>query len=191
MEIEVRRHHFRVVSDAGARRMGSEPVTSFTAERPLTPRDFDQLATKLSVTPKRARKIGFVAAAQTTTVRRIDTEWNGKETTNVANPGDWIATNLSPQLAPLRDRDGNLNTYVIPAARFPDLYEPTATRIALGDVYMAKSVVLALRLPGGFDILAPWGERQRAASGYLLLNGDEVYGNNAETFEATYEVLPG
>jgi hypothetical protein len=171
--------------------MGPGAATRFTADRPLTPADFDRLAAKLSVTPTRARKIGFVAAAQTTAVGHIDTQWNGKETTNVATPGDWIATNLSPQLAPLRDRDGNLNTYVIPAVRFPDLYQPTGTRNMLGEVYKAKSVVLALRLPAGFDIVAPWGERQQAASGYLLLNGDEVYGNNAETFESTYELLPG
>ncbi len=41
----------------------------------------------------------------------------------------------------------------------------------------------ALPLPGGFDILAPWGERQTGASGYLLLNGDEVYGSSHEAFD--------
>ena len=45
----------------------------------------------------------------------------------------------------------------------------------------------ALSLPGGFDIVAPWGERQTGASGYLLLNGDEVYGISRDAFEATYE----
>jgi hypothetical protein len=45
----------------------------------------------------------------------------------------------------------------------------------------------AIRLPGGFDIAAPWGERQRVPSGYLILNGSEVYGSNAEAFRATYE----
>jgi hypothetical protein len=177
-------------SAKGARRMGSPPDHCFTTGQKLTQRDFEQLAVELSAKPVRARKIGFVAAVQTTVARRIETHWNGKETSNSANPGDWIATNLSPQQVPLRDRDGNLNTYVIPAARFFDLYEPTGIAGELGDVYKAKAVVLALRLPGGFDIIAPWGERQQAASGYLLHNGNEVYGNNAETFEATYEVLP-
>jgi hypothetical protein len=170
--------------------MGSKPDHRFTADQKLTRRDFEQLAVKLSAEPIRARKIGFVAAAQTTAARRIDTQWNSKETSNTANPGDWVATNLSPQQVPLRDSDGNLNTYVIPAARFPVLYEPTGIAGELGDVYKPKALVLALHLPGGFDIVAPWGERQQADSGYLLLNGDEVYGNNAETFEATYEVLP-
>jgi hypothetical protein len=52
-------------------------------------------------------------------------------------------------------------------------------------------VVDAIRLPGGFDIAAPWGERQQAPSGYLILSGGEVYGNNAETFAATYEPVRG
>jgi len=50
-------------------------------------------------------------------------------------------------------------------------------------------VVSALSLPGGFDILAPWGERQTGASGYLLLNGDEVYAASRAAFDATYEVI--
>jgi hypothetical protein len=37
--------------------------------------------------------------------------------------------------------------------------------------------------------LAPWGQRERAPKGYLLLNGKDVYGNNAGTFEATYEMV--
>jgi hypothetical protein len=47
----------------------------------------------------------------------------------------------------------------------------------------------ALHLSGGFDIVAPWGERQTAPDGYLILSGRQVYGNNAETFAATYEVV--
>ena len=29
---------------------------------------------------------------------------------------------------------------------------------------------------GGFDLVAPWGERQAAASGYLLSNDADIYG---------------
>jgi hypothetical protein len=79
---------------------------------------------------------------------------------------------------------------VIAGARFKELYEPAESAGKDGRrIYRAKGSVLALRLPGGFDIAAPWGERQLAPAGYLILNGQEVYGNNAETFEATYEVL--
>ena len=58
-------------------------------------------------------------------------------------------------------------------------------------MYRAKGVVSAIALPGGFDIVAPWGERETAPAGYLLLNGTEVYGCNQETFVATYEVVRG
>ena len=42
---------------------------------------------------------------------------------------------------------------------------------------------------GGFDIAAPWGERQTTAVGYLLCNGPEVYGSSRNAFEGTYEVV--
>ena len=165
----------------------------FAADRKLTSADFAQVAKDLGVTPVRARKIGFVAAHRATATERVDTHWNGKETSNTAQPGDWIVTNLSPQQTPLTDRDGNFNTYVIQANRFADLYEstgaPSSAPGALGPVYRAIAVVHALRLPGGFDIVAPWGERQQISDGYLILNGEEVYGNHAETFEATYETV--
>ena len=82
-----------------------------------------------------------------------------------------------------------MNVYVIAADKFPALYERTSEKGAHGAISRAKGMVSALPLPGGFDILAPWGERQRGASGYLLLNGAEVYGASREAFEATYEVL--
>ena len=60
---------------------------------------------------------------------------------------------------------------------------------ALGPVYSAKGIVSALPLPGGFDIMAPWGERQTGSGGYLLMNGEEVYGAGTDAFEKTYEVV--
>jgi hypothetical protein len=77
---------------------------------------------------------------------------------------------------------------VIEAARFAELYEPAGGESAQGPVYRAKGIVSAIPLPGAFDIAAPWGERQTAASGYLLYNGQEVYGSSKEAFEKTYEV---
>ncbi len=169
--------------------MGSASSQSFTAHKKPTRTDFEQLAARLRAKPVRARKAGFIAARQAITRERVETHWNGKETTNTAQPGDWVATNLSPEREPLRDHDGNLNTYVITDVRFPELYELTGTAIDLGPVYRGRAIVLALRLADGFDIVAPWGERQQSVSGYLVLNGDEVYGNQTETFEATYEIL--
>lgn len=161
------------------------------ADAILTPADFTRIAAELGQTPIRARKIGYVAARRAASSERVETYADGKETTNTAQPGDFIVTNLSPGREPLRDRDGHMNVYVITAERFAALYEHTSEKSAHGPIYRAKGVVSALALPGGFDILAPWGERQTGASGYLLLNGDEVYGSSAAQFDATYEVLEG
>lgn len=171
--------------------MKTLPGPRIASDTALTRDDFHALARRLGSTPLRARKVGFVAARQAEQTQRIATLWNGSETENTSRPGDWIVTNLSPTQQPLRDRDGNLNTYVIAQDRFPQLYAPAGTGTPLGEVYKAKSTVWALRLPGGFDIVAPWGERQKAADGYLILKGDDVYGNNIETFDQTYELLPG
>jgi hypothetical protein len=153
----------------------------------LTPADFTRIADELGQAPIRARKIGYAAARKATKREVIETRWNGKETTNTARPGDFIVTNLTPERQPLRDDEGQTNVYVIAADKFPALYERTSDKGAHGAIYRAKGIVSALPLPRGFDIVAPWGERQTGASGYLLLNGDEVYGASRAAFEATYE----
>lgn len=157
----------------------------------LTPEDFRAIAAHADISPFSARKVGFVAARRAARQEAVETRWNGKETSNTARAGDWIVTNLSPKQKVLRDAEGAVNTYVISASRFNDLYEPVATEPLekLGKVYRAKGTVSALLFAGGFDIMAPWGERQTAPRGYLILNGTDVYGNNADTFAATYEQL--
>ena len=167
--------------DGGHARLESDAV--------LTPENFQRIAGEIGISPIEARKIGHVAVRTATKTEVVETRSNGKETTNTARPGDYIVTNLSPQREPLLDRDGHLNIYVIRAAKFPDLYEPTGERGAHGAVYRAKGVVSAIPLPGGFDIAAPWGERQTAARGYLVCNGREVYGVSKDAFDATYEVV--
>lgn len=157
----------------------------------LTADHFREIARALDVQPIRARKIGYVAARQAERRETVETRWNGKETTNTAEPDDWIITSLSAQQELLRDRNGSLNVYVVPANGFSDLYERTDAHNEHGTIYRAKGVVEALRLPGGFDIVAPWGERQRATTGYLLFNGTVVYGIHAETFSETYETALG
>ncbi len=169
-----------------------EANARLVAQGVLSPAEFRQIAEKASRCV-RARKIGFVAARKAAKRQVVETRWNGTETTNTARRGDWIVTNLSPEQKPLRDAEGRLNTWVIPPERFASLYEPTGKKGEgkLGAVYRATSIVEAILFPGGFDIMAPWGERQTAASGYLICNGDAVYGNHAEPFEATYEEVPG
>ena len=155
----------------------------------LTPTDFQSIARALGEIVVRARKTGFVSARQATEYESIETHWNGIETTNTARPDDWVVTNLTPQKKILRDRDGNVNTYVIRAKRFVALYERADGNTRFGAIYESKSVVSAIPLSGGFDIKAPWGERQRAREGYLLLNGKDVYGISTAAFATTYQVV--
>jgi hypothetical protein len=151
--------------------------------------DFQEIARMLGAAPKRARKIGRVSARKAQERQHLETRWNGKESEITVEPDDWIVTTLSPASEVLRDREGHANTYAIKPERFGELYEPLAGSTEFGAVYRAKGVVDALFLSGGFESKAPWGEMQRADSGYLLLNGSEVYGNSRETFEATYEII--
>jgi hypothetical protein len=154
----------------------------------LAEAEFRKVADQIGRKAFKARKLGLVAARRAVETA-IETRWDGKETTNTARPGDWIVTNLSPEARVLRDNEGNENTYVVEADTFPGLYEPAGGQSKFGQIFKAKSTVDALYLSGGFDILAPWGEKQTAREGYLLLNGKDVYGNNAKTFDATYEVI--
>jgi hypothetical protein len=176
-------------------KMPAPGVLQLTANARLSAsEDFDALVEKargLGVISVRARKTGYVAARNAERDEEIITQRDGMETRNVARPGDWIATNMDAGQNLLRDGTGQVNRYVIQAARFAELYEPTAARSEFGKVYRAKGVVDAVAFVGGFDILAPWGERQHAAAGYIVRNGKDVYGIEHRAFEATYEILKG
>lgn len=155
----------------------------------LTKADFLLIAEALRTPPRPARKVSHVAARRSDVRQRVETRWNGKETENIAAPQDWIVTNLNADMSVLRDKDGNANTYVVRSEQFPELYEITAASTAFGDIYRPISQVEVIYLAGGFEILAPWEEVQRATSGYLILNGTMVYGNHEDTFLGTYEFL--
>ena len=159
------------------------------ASTPLSQDDFHKVADQIGRKPVKARKVGFVAARKAEQTETIETRWEGRETTNTARPGDWIVTSLTPDHDVLRDKNGNQNTYVIKAETFPNVYDATAGRNEFGQFYKAKGVVEAVYLSGGFDVFAPWGQKQTAGVGYLLLNGEDVYGNNAKTFDVTYEIV--
>lgn len=160
----------------------------------LTPDDFDAIKQAVAQSNGRpaflARKTGLVASRLCVRRESVETLWNGAETINTANPFDHIVTSLDKTGAPLIDKDGHHNVYVIAAGRFEELYQPAAAPNATGPVYRARTTVEAIDFPGGFEIMAPWGELQRADSGYLIRNGNDVYGNNAETFETSYEREP-
>jgi len=156
----------------------------------LKPDDFDAIAGALGVMPVRARKITCVAACRTQESAVVETRWQGEVTVNEARPGDWIVTNFDTRNSPLRDSAGSVNRYVIRAETFEQLYERAPGETEWGPVFKAKGTVEALELPGGLDIPASWGERQTIEKGYLLRNGTSVYGNDAKSFCATYEILP-
>jgi len=157
------------------------------ATRTLEPADFDDIANVLGAEPFKARKIGFVSARQATERCRIETRWNGKESEIIVEPGDWIVANMTPDRQLMRDREGHLNIYAIRSARFPELYESNEGKTSEGDIHRTIGEVEAIFLPGGFEIMAPWGQVQRAEAGYLLKNGADVYGNASETFDSTYQ----
>ena len=157
--------------------------------RKLEKGDFFKVAEELGQEPFKARKISLVAGRKAEESESVVTKWNGKETANTAQPGDWVVTNLSPDKTVMRDRTGQENTYVIKAETFPLLYERVDGENSFGAYHRAKGHVEAIALPGGFEILAPWGQKQTADKGYLILNGKDIYGNNKETFETTYEKL--
>ena len=138
----------------------------------LTASDFGALAKELSVDPLLAQKFGFVAARRAETAERVDTHSEGHETTNIANVGDWIITNMTPYGEALRDSTGRLDTYVIKADDFERRYVPVHRHSEFGALYSAKGTVWAIELPGSFDILGPWQERQKGKAGYLIRNGD-------------------
>jgi hypothetical protein len=159
------------------------------APNQLVEAEFRKVADRIGRKAFKARKLGLIAARKAVEAETVETRWDSKETTNTARPGDWIVTNLSPKGKVLRDGEGNQNTYVVEADTFSGLYEPVGGQNTFGQIFKAKNTVDAVYLSGGFDILAPWGEKQTAREGYLLLNGKDVYGNNAKTFDATYEAV--
>ena len=165
------------------------PKRRLISRRRLTADDFRAIAVKLGTAPMKAQKIGFVAARQASSDEEVKTQWNGSESRDTAAPGDWIVTNLSPDMQVLRDNAGHANIYVVRAEKFPSLYERQRDDAELGVIYRPKGEVEALYFAAGFEILAPWGQTQEAEEGYVLLNDTEVYGNNRATFNATYEIV--
>jgi hypothetical protein len=154
----------------------------------LTADDFRRIADELGVRPVTARKSLGIKARKATVPEHVASYWNGKETEAVAAPGDWIVTALDSTGIPLRDGDGRTNRYVIAAARFAELYKPSfGSDYHDEGVFTPTGTVEAIRVTGGFEIMAPWGEVQRAVDGWLLLSGDDVYGNHRDTFAATYQ----
>ncbi len=163
---------FRLVPQDG----GEGPLLK--SDHPLTSLDVRRISERLGIQRQRARKRGLVAA------RRTDIAASGT--------GDWLVTALDDSGHAIRDRDGRKQTSVIAAERFAALYGPASRRLATedGDLFERRGILEALRLPGAFDVVAPWGERQQGARGWLLLDGGEVSAITDELFSDGYIVLP-
>lgn len=169
---------------------GSARHPRLVAPARLTPSDFDAIAVALGASPMRARKVAPVAARRVESEQVVLTHWKGEETHNTARPGDWIVTSLNRQFLPLRDGANQVNRYVLKPEKFAEIYERAAgENVEHGAHFRPTGVVDALPFPGGFDIEAPWGERQTGTAGYLMRSGTDVYFNEKVTFEETYEVI--
>lgn len=131
----------------------------------------------------RARKIAFVSARKATGPERFVTRYNGKESNAVGEAGDWVVTNMDTARNVIVDADGHENKYVVKAADFDRLYKRDS-----GNIYKAQGIVDAIELTGGFDIVAPWRERQQGPYGYVVRNGKDVYGIHGDAFDKTYEI---
>jgi hypothetical protein len=158
----------------------------------LTAEDFEAIARSLGTKPRRVLKVGLAAACMVRKAMTFETEWGGEKTTSNAVPGDWIVTNLDRHGKPLKDNQGRLNQYVIKADRFPTLYKRIPGETEHGPKFDRdeSNEVYSLPFPGGIDILAPWGKRQEVESGYLMRSGDEVYANDEDSFDKTYDDAP-
>jgi hypothetical protein len=164
-----------------------------SAEKLSAKEDFDHLVRELRVHKSeyvKARKVSYVAARQATAVENIETRYDGKESEDTANPGDWIVTNMDTDRRIMKDKQGFVNTYVIRKENFERLYDlDHGEEQPHGRFYKAKGVVHAIEVAGGFDIVAPWGQRQQGPDGFILRNGDDVYGIHRYAFDKIYKIV--
>ncbi len=141
--------------------------------QPADARDFD--FSKAAI----YRKTATLKTAQVETARkrqRIVTRINGtKETSNTAKPGDKIVT------GPFGER------YIIGASKFRQLY----ARDRAHDRYVSKARVQALKLKQNIEMVAPWGEKQRALKGGYVVRrvgkARDVYLIEEAAFKKTYK----
>lgn len=105
------------------------------------------------------------------------------ETTNKnLKVGDYIVSN---------DIAGYDNSYIVPAAKFHQLYDAIDE---INGIYKPKGICREVyRLPHDMNLrfTAPWGSEMKIRSGGVLIfeEIDKVYGINQEEFEATYSII--
>ena len=101
-----------------------------------------------------------------------------KETTNVANPGDWIVTNPGGE------------RYIVPAEKFVKKYEP-AVELGEGWFKPTGGNQSFIQIDADMDILASWGEVQHLKKGAYLnvTNLNDIYGVAEQEFHDTYKLV--
>ncbi len=115
------------------------------------------IAEALDAHGQRYRKVGEVRACRATEpipVRTILADGT-EETTNIAQPGDYVVT------APSGER------WVVEASTFEARYAPKPRTKA---VYLARGEVIAVENPfrRPISLLAPWGEQQHGAADCMI-----------------------
>lgn len=184
-------------------RIGKPAQPRLIASEKITASEFDEIASALEefgVTPYPARKVGFIAVRVAEKPEPVHTKYYGQETKNEAMPGDWIAVNMDRDFQTkgisdadahlVKDDHGNMDRYVIKRLEMKTNYRSTGKTTSQGGVYEAinpEANADVLHLRAGFDILAPWGERQIRQSGVLIRKNGEVYGIYDRAFDKTYE----
>ena len=168
------------------------PDIRLEADAVLTPADFLNHRQESWV----ARLFAPARSASSRRGRPRNRRWSrpagtARKAIDTARAGDWIVTNLSPQQEALRDREGHANTYVIAGRAVRRAFtsrREDATSSAPSTAPRALSKQSGC--PAASTSWRPGESGRPSPTGYLLSTVTEVYGNNAETFRATYLELP-
>lgn len=160
-----------------------------------TKEDFDAIAAELGVTAGFAVKAGDepVAAMNivdvATPVTTINTQDGTVQAEKTAQPGDAIMTRLNKDGTPKFGETGELDQWVVDAAKLERLYNPLGQENEYGQVVGGNNEVYFVELPKGGIIEAPWGGPQEISAGVLQysVTTGEVYLNEGDAF-ATFDV---
>ncbi len=102
---------------------------------------------------------------------------------------DVVITNANIDGSPIIDKNGNMNTYIIPFETFDKKYE-FDFESKYGNIYKPKGEAQKfVEISEDIEILASWGEKQYLKSGSFLniSNKEDIYGIAREEFLKTYK----
>lgn len=175
------------------RTVGGRSVPHLSSTARLSPdNDFEWITRELEqlgMMRRQARKTGLIVAQRAAGGERVEAHGqSGYQGFSIAKPGEFIATKLDRAGEIARNPEGKLDQWVLTEARFYELYTPASA--VRSDMYQPRGKVIeVLPFEGGIDIVAAWGEHQTIDNGYLVRNGDDVYGIDAPSFHDTYDFV--